>query len=239
MDTIQTTPVEIHPHHKPMKALIIGILLVAAFLLGMWVNSTQANVFKNQVALFSQTLNEMNPQLGAEVSRAVSARMTSESSAVPGLNPSPKPVPYLIWIEYHAGGKCSAYEAILQPDGTYTQGALLWTGLANGLDVLCAPYARIDTSDIGIIGDDYHPAFTKDITSAFKDVNEVRLLQFLLARESVYNVSTFTAVYDAATQAAVKLYQKKYSLRETGIVDAATRAKLNQSKWMVRDTEVK
>ncbi len=59
--------------------------------------------------------------------------------------------------------------------------------------------------------------------------DDVRLLQRMLSQDSIaYPEKKISGYYGDLTLGAVKKFQKEYGLKETGIVDTATRNKLNQ-----------
>lgn len=251
MDTIQTTPSNPHHAHKGLKIALIIVLIIVAFLLGMWTTSAQAARTGNRLALFTQTLNEMNPELAASVSSAVSARSATGATkaAAPSMTTTPaarttngasvaapiQPVDPIepagrIIITYFPGGKCEVWnynEAIGGLDGFTFIGAGHVSDTGG-----CTIEAMVISGPIGVANP---PVFGKDISGATKDISGIKLLQSVLHGAGVYTQGTFTGIYDSSTQTAVKAYQKKMGIRETGIVDAATRAKLNQSKWIIRE----
>ena len=70
--------------------------------------------------------------------------------------------------------------------------------------------------------------FTKTLTLNSKDPEVFNLQKVLSQDPEIYPEGKITGVYDKATEAAVKRFQKKYGIRTTGEVGPQTRAKLNE-----------
>lgn len=70
--------------------------------------------------------------------------------------------------------------------------------------------------------------FTKTLTLNMKDAEVFNLQKVLSQDPEIYPEGKITGVFDKATEAAVKRFQKKYGIRTTGEVGSQTRAKLNE-----------
>lgn len=70
--------------------------------------------------------------------------------------------------------------------------------------------------------------FTKTLTLNMKDPEVFNLQKVLSQDPEIYPEGKITGVFDKATEAAVKRFQKKYGIRVTGEVGPQTRAKLNE-----------
>ncbi|MDZ4260402.1 MAG: peptidoglycan-binding domain-containing protein [Candidatus Sungbacteria bacterium] len=81
-----------------------------------------------------------------------------------------------------------------------------------------------------LVGSDTHAAFTfTNMLSRGKSHSEVSELQRVLSGFSdIYPERMITGFFGAKTEEAVKRFQKKYGIEQTGTVGPKTRAKLNQ-----------
>ncbi len=70
--------------------------------------------------------------------------------------------------------------------------------------------------------------FTKSLELKMKDPEVFNLQKVLAQDPEIYPEGKITGVFDKATEAAVKRFQKKYGIRTTGEVGPQTRAKLNE-----------
>lgn len=70
--------------------------------------------------------------------------------------------------------------------------------------------------------------FTKTLVLNTKDAEVFNLQKVLAQDPTIYPEGKISGVFDKATEAAVKRFQKKYGIRVTGQVGPQTRAKLNE-----------
>ena len=70
--------------------------------------------------------------------------------------------------------------------------------------------------------------FTKSLQLKMEDPEVFNLQKVLAQDPEIYPEGKITGVFDKATEAAVKRFQKKYGIRTTGQVGPQTRAKLNE-----------
>jgi peptidoglycan hydrolase-like protein with peptidoglycan-binding domain len=69
--------------------------------------------------------------------------------------------------------------------------------------------------------------FTKDLSKGMKDAEVTTLQQVLKTDSSIYPEGLVTGYFGSLTEAAVKKFQAKYGITQTGTVGPVTRAKLN------------
>lgn len=72
------------------------------------------------------------------------------------------------------------------------------------------------------------PPFTKILTLGMRDPEITLLQQFLAKNPLIYPERTVTGYFGSLTLKALKNFQRKYGIPETGVVDQATIDKLNQ-----------
>ena len=69
--------------------------------------------------------------------------------------------------------------------------------------------------------------FTKDLSKGMKDPEVTTLQKVLKTDSSIYPEGLVTGYFGSLTEAAVKKFQAKYEIKQTGTVGPVTRAKLN------------
>ncbi len=102
---------------------------------------------------------------------------------------------------------------------------------SNGVHISLAPNQGITETKINknpvVVEKTTHDHFVRDLKIGSKDIEVEHLQQILAADGGLYPESLITGYFGALTQRAVKKFQAKHSLPQTGVLDAQTRAKLN------------
>ncbi len=79
-----------------------------------------------------------------------------------------------------------------------------------------------------IVAQTVSPVFNKNLVRGSRGTDVKRLQQLLKQDKTIYPSGVANGVYGPATTKAVKAFQKKYKLPQTGTLNVATRAKVQQ-----------